>query len=383
MKSRKTVLVHLDSARGYSRDILRGIYAYNNESSNWNIVYEPAYFLRDNSKEDKLSIINHVQPDGCIIEFAENIQESIALGIPVVQVASVLPYPGIPVVLGNYDQEAQMAALYFKRKGFKNMAFFGISELSWSETRHASFRQYVEDDGCSFFSYLLEAGNNDILNSNFEALIQWLTNLPKPIGVLCCNDDFGQILINTCIMAGVKVPHEVSVLGIDNDDLICNITNPNLSSIARNHNKIAFDICHQLDEMMNGDKRYPEIIPAEPIEVCERASTDSLGYSDTVVSIATTFIRNNLSRSITVTEVAAQAKVSAKALNNRFKSVTGSSVHQEIQFQKLNGFKKLMGSNLSIKEIAYKLGFEDSSHVSRWFSNLEGISPVEWKKRYL
>jgi LacI family transcriptional regulator len=75
---------------------------------------------------------------------------------------------------------------------------------------------------------------------------------PKPTGVLCCNDDFGQILINACSMAQVKVPHEIAVLGIDNDELICNITYPNLSSIARNHQSTAFNICSTLSNMLQG-----------------------------------------------------------------------------------------------------------------------------------
>lgn len=383
MKPKKTVLVHLDSARGYSRDILRGIYAYNNEFSHWNIVYEPAYFLKNSEDRGNVNVIQHICPDACIIEYSENLHDLINQGIPVVQVAAVHSHPDVPVVLGNYEQEGRMAATYFRRKGFKNVGFFGIRNLSWSEARLSSFSKNATDLDCSFFSYLLEGIDKDILSSNFIGLDEWLKNLPKPVGILCCNDNFGQILISSCVKAGLNVPHEVAVLGIDNDDLICNITYPNLSSIARNRNKIAFDICALLDNMMQGAKPSTQIIPAEPIEIIERASTDSLGYSDQIVAEANRFISGNLNRSITVNDVALHCRVTVKVLNSKFRSITGSSVHQEIQFRKLHRFKKLLESSLTVREIAFELGFEDSSHVSRWFSNLEGMNPMQWKKRYL
>lgn len=383
MRQRKKVFVHLDSGRGYSRDILRGIYDYNNQVSHWEIVFEPAYFLTNDSKRNNLSIIKTIKPDACILEFSDNIPELIEMGIPVVQVTSVNHVSGVPYVSGNYESDGKMAAGYFKRKGFRHLAFFGLKKLSWSETRLKSFKKYIESPNNTLYTYLLEGNEVDVLSNNFESLSKWLNELPKPIGILCCNDNFGQILINSCSLAGIRVPHEVAVLGIDNDELLCNITYPNLSSIMRNHHKIAFDICHLIEEMMAGADCSERIIPAEALDVFERSSSDTIASFDPDVSKAIGFISENLSSPLTVAEVASYCRVPARLLNNKFRTLTGNTVHQEIQMRKLNQFKRLLESKKTIKEIAFELGFEDASHVSRWFANLEGIPPMLWKKKFL
>jgi len=377
---RKKVLVHLDSGRGYSRDLLKGIYAFNNAVSHWEIVYEPAYFLKTAARRNDLSIIQALKPDGCILEFAENVPELEKMNIPIVQVTSVDYHKDIPRVIGNYESDAKMAASYFSRKGFKNMAFFGIDGLIWSDDRQASFRKCAAKLGAGFYSFLLKGDEADVLSYNFDKLIIWLKQLPKPIAILCCNDDFGQILVNSCSLAKLKVPHEVAVLGIDNDELICNICYPNLSSIARNHEKTASTICSMLSDMMNGIEHKGQVIITEALEIIERSSTDTVATADRDVSEAVAFISRNLHLPIDVNAVAAAGNLSVKALNRKFKLTTHNTIYEEIQLRKLSRFKQLLLANKSVKEIAFELAFQDVSHVSRWFTNLEGSTPTAWKK---
>lgn len=381
MSLRKKVLVHLDSGRGYSRDILKGIYAFNNAVSHWEIVYEPAYFLKNAPKRNNLDIIQALKPDGCILEFAENIPELEKMNIPIVQVTSAGLYKNIPRVVGDYESDAKMAANYFSRKGFKNIAFFGIDGLIWSKDRQAGLERCATDLGVGFYSFLLKGDEADVLSHNFDELILWLKQLPKPIGILCCNDDFGQILVNCCSLAGLKVPHEIAVLGIDNDELICNICYPNLSSIARNHQNTANSICDMLHEMMNGIEHKGDVIVTEALEVVERNSTDTIATADKDVSEAIAYISRNLHKAIDVNAVAENSRLSVKVLNRKFKSATLNTIYEEIQHRKLSRFKELLIANKSVKEIAFELAFQDSSHVSRWFANLEGVTPTEWKKR--
>lgn len=381
MAIRKKVFVHLESGRGYSRDILRGIYAHN-RSNHWDIIFEPAYFLKNNHARSDVSIIKALQPDGCILEFSENISALTSMGIPVIQVTSVNHSPDIPYVKGNYESDSRIAAGYFQKKGFQNLAFFGIEGLEWSEARHTSFKFHAEEMGINFYAYFLKGNEADVLMHNFTALNNWLKELPKPIGILCCNDDFGQILINSCSMAAIKVPQEIAILGIDNDELICTITTPNLSSISRNHSKTASSLCNLLDEMMNGSQMLQPFISTEAVEVIERTSTDTISTGNADVAEAIAFIANHIHLPITVNDVVAAGNFSLRVLNSRFKKLTGNTIYQEIQSRKLSAFKQRLKENLSIKEIAFELGFQDTSHVSRWFSHLEGSSPLEWKKKY-
>nr|WP_305121168.1 substrate-binding domain-containing protein [Pedobacter xinjiangensis] len=275
-----------------------------------------------------------------------------------------------------------MAAEYFLGKGFKNLAFFGIHGLDWSEERRKSFKRSVQESKADFYEYLLSGDEADVLSHNFDELENWLKGLPKPTGLLCCNDDFGQILINSCSNGGIKVPHEIAVLGVDNDELLCNITYPNLSSIARNHFKTANTICITLNRMMDGIRDQEAIIYTEALEVIERTSTDTEAARDAGVSKAAGFISKNLHHPLKASDVAEYTGLSIKALNRKFKALNGNTVSEEIQLRKLAKFKKLLTANFSVKQIALELGFTDISHVSRWFVNQEGITPTEWKRKF-
>lgn len=375
------VFIHLESNRGYSRDLLRGIYDYNNQISHWDIIFEPAYFLKNNRTNNRINLIQSVKPDACILENSEDIAQMAQLGIPMIQVTSVNHVEGIPYVKGNYLSDAKLAIQYFIRKGFRSLAFLGIENLEWSLQRMSFFQEMAISSNTQFSSFLLKGNEEDVLSYNFENLVTWIKSLPKPTGVLCCNDDFGQILINACSMAQVKVPHEIAVLGIDNDELICNITYPNLSSIARNHQSTAFNICSTLSDMLQGKVPNQQIILTEALEVIERTSTDTVAITDKEVNKSIQFISANIHKNLEVQDIVQASNSSLKVLNQKFQKAIGHSIFQEIQVRKLSRFKQLLSTNRSIKEIAFELGFNDHSHISRWFSKLEGITPNEWRKK--
>lgn len=381
-QKKKKVFIHLDSGRGFSRELLRGIYEYNNRLTNWGIIFQSAYYLKpDDFSRVNLAMIRAHQPDGCILAYCRNINELKKMNIPVVQTTSINKTENIPYVMGNYDADGKMAVEYFQNLGFKNMGFFGVNKLSWSKGRCDSVKKYCGVNNMSLFIFNHETNLENInYKGHFNKLLKWLKSLPKPIGILACNDDFGQILINACSMAGIKVPYEVAVLGVDNDELICNITFPNMSSISRNLIQTASDICSSLAEMMDGKIITPKIINTEPIGVVVRQSTDTIASDDQEVIKAIMFIRRNTHLPITVEQVVKETTIGKRRLYTRFKDVTGHSIHHEIQYTKLQRFKKLLkDSNQSIAEISYQMGFEDVTHVSRWFHSLEGISPTKWK----
>jgi len=218
-------------------------------------------------------------------------------------------------------------------------------------------------------------------NTFHRSIHQWLISIPKPIGLLACNDDLGQILINACSAAKIKVPYEVAVLGVDNDELLCNITVPNLSSIKRDLSQASAALCNILEQMMDGEAITMHSVQTNAVEVVVRQSTDTIASDDTEVVKAIAYIRENVNRPISVDEVADHTTLSRRRLNDRFKVVTGTSVHEEIQLRRLQKFKQLLKDRkLSIKEIAYMLGFPDSAHVSRWFTAQTGLAPKQWRE---
>lgn len=378
----KKVFVQLESGRGYGRDLLKGIYDYSHQYSGWEIIFEPAYYLKANTTSKTIDMIELMKPDGCILEHISDIDELQKLKIPFIQANWFGQKGGFPYLKGNYKADGQLAANYFQSLGYTNMGFFGVANLAWSDGRFKSFKKQALKKGGNVFTYINPKKRKKGFNYDLSKIVKWLKNLPKPIGILCCNDDLGQILINACSLGGLKVPHEIAVLGIDNDELLCTITFPNLSSIARNHTKAAFNACEVLNMMMNGQKIKDLVIPTQPLNVIARASTDSFACNDTEVVKALQYIKSNIYDPIQVTDVVAETYLSRRSLYSRFKIVTGNTINQEIQFQKMTKFKELLSNqNLSIKEIAFKLGFNDVSHVSRWFTSKEGTSPKKWREQ--
>ncbi|MEX1240763.1 MAG: DNA-binding transcriptional regulator [Cyclobacteriaceae bacterium] len=383
MRLKKKVFVHLESSRGYGRELLKGIYEYNNRVNNWEIIFEPAYYLQSGIIKNNIRIIKAMKPNGCIIENQENIGELVKMGIPVVQTTSINRSCSVPCIKGNYEEDGKMAFMHFMNLGFRNLGFFGVDFINFSKFRYESFKHQADQHHVPVFAHRLAANNKHYrYQNNFKRTIDWLRSLPKPIGILACNDDFGQTLINACSLAGVKVPYEVAVLGVDNDELLCNLTVPNLSSIARNLTQASSEICKLLDQMMNGINVTRDFIQTNPTEIIVRQSTDTIACDDLEVVKAIIFIRENTHRQVTVDDVVKATTISRRSLYGRFEAVTGHSINSEIQQRKLHKFKKLLKEKkLSIKEIAYEVGFDDVAHVSRWFSSLESLSPTEWKLR--
>ena len=375
----KKVFVQLESGRGYGRDILKGIYDYNNQFEEWEIIFEPSYYLKTTKNSDFINLISEIKPDGCIIENYENAKKVIDLNIPLIQTSSLNYLSNIPCLKGNYEADGKMALEYFLSKGFKNLAFFGIRKVIWSDGRFESFKKHAHSKNIEIHNYIPKIKKT--ISHDLKDIISWLKSLPKPIGIFCCNDDLGIVLINACSMAKLKTPYEIAVLGVDNDELLCSVVHPKLSSIARNHTVSAFNACEILNKMMQGLFPKNHIISTEPISVIERSSTDTIASNDIEVTKALHFIRNNTHVNITVNDVVKATNISRRSLYNRFKKTTNRTILEDIQFQKIKKFKALLtNQKLSVKEIAFQLGFEDVSHVSRWFSAIEGKTPLKWRK---
>lgn len=383
MKVKKRVFIQLDSGRGYSRQLLKGIYDYNNHISHWGIILQSAYYQKpEDFSKVNIDIIKAHRPDGLILSYCSDLEKLLKLNIPIVQTTSLNKNRKIPFVLGNYDADSKLAIDYFLSIGFSNIGFFGVNNLSWAKGRYGCLKKYTELNKMNFFVYNHKTNLENInYSKNLNMLVKWLLQLPKPIGFLACNDDFGQVLINACLLAKLRVPQDVAVLGVDNDELICNITYPNMSSISRNLKETAFSLCELLDRMMDGEKLVNVRVYTQPVEVVVRQSTDTIASQDGEVIKAITFIRENVHSKITVDDVVQSTFLSKRRLYARFKAVTGHSINREIQLGKLSRFKQLLrDTQKSVGEIGYEVGLGDVTHVSRWFANIEGKSPSVWRE---
>jgi LacI family transcriptional regulator len=202
---------------------------------------------------------------------------------------------------------------------------------------------------------------------------------------MACDDNMGMKLLEACKAADIDIPEEVAILGVNNDRRNCELATPALSSIAMNAKKAGYDAAELLDDMIksNTRKKSKKVI-AEPVRIVARQSTNIFAVPDEFVVKALGFIVKNVNRQIQVTDAAEYVSISRRELERRFKRYLNRSIHQQIKYEKVKLIKKmLLESSDTISEIADKLGFSGAAHIGRYFKDVEGISPIEYRRKNL
>ncbi len=292
--------------------------------------------------------------------------------------------PGKPNVVGNWEKNGRMAAEHLLSCGLKNFGFCGFSEFCWSRSREEGFLKAVKEAGHSAESIHLKPKlKTSSEDREYKNITDWLKSLPKPAGIMACNDDLGKEILEICKMADLKVPDEIAVIGSDNDQLICNLCHPTLTSIDNSSEKAGYDAARIMDNIMNGREKMGEKnIVVEPLRIVTRQSTNTLAIGEPNIINAINFIRQNAFRPITVQEVADATYVSKRVLQRKFKKYLDRSIHYEILKTRYELVEKaLLETNMSISQIAKKLKFSGDQNLARFFKKMRGITPREFRNK--
>lgn len=315
-------------------------------------------------------------------QLADRLQE---LAIPVVNVSNMfadLPFPRIGV-----DDVAvgTAAAQHFLDRGYEHFAFCGINDCAFSRLRGESFCASLATRGYQAYNYaypqeaVIETAGA-LWGTEADQLRQWLLSLPRPTGIFTAVDHLGFALGEVCTQSGLHVPEEFALLGVDNDEVACELAYPRLSSIGTPSKRIGYEAAKLLDALMH---QHP--IPAQPIlfppaGVTVRHSTDVMAIDDPYIAGAMRYIREHANENIAVTDVAMAAGASRRSLERRFRDRLGRTVLDEIRRARVDKAKKLLSEyGLTITEIAAQSGFCSSSRLSTVFRELTGKTPTEYR----
>jgi LacI family transcriptional regulator len=287
-------------------------------------------------------------------------------------------------ITANSEAIGKMAAEYFLDRGFKQFAFCSYSDMIWSRERLASFRKRISEEG-----YKVSVFERPYFKSyvpwerDQKKMADWINLQLKPLAVLACNDDRGRHVLEACKLEGVKVPEEVAVMGIDNDEIICGLTSPPLSSISLDIEKIGYDAAELLDDIISKKSVKIKHLIITPTHVVVRQSTDIVAIKDLEIASALNFISNNTNRPLQVSEVAAFVNMSQRTLERKFKKSFPLSINDEIERMRMNVIKKhLLQTNISVTQIAIKLGFPGVEQMARFFRKNEKTSPREYRQKH-
>jgi LacI family transcriptional regulator len=327
-------------------------------------------------------IIGRIQTAELLDDILEARLPAVVLDPSSEQVQPGKPLAGIPQILPDSRAVGRLAAEHFLERGFRNFAFCGYAGRLWSDLRAQGFRDRL-DEAC-FPCHLYDAPRKPSLQTwNRERLLvcDWIRGLQKPLGIMACNDIRGCQILDACLMGGFKVPEEVAVLGVDNDSLLCNLSDPPLSSIGFNCEKAGYHAAELLEGQMAGETVDSESILVKSNQVHVRRSTDVIAIADPHVAESMRFIRENVRRSIGVEDVLERVKISRRALEIRFQQSLGSGIREEIQRVRINLAKQfLIETDLSFGRIAEIVGFNDLTYLSRVFHKVTGTTMLKFRR---
>jgi len=309
------------------------------------------------------------------------------LKIPVVDMGLYRPEIPLPRVAGDHSSIGRLAAEHFAERGFRHTAWFSTDLTPIQTLRFNGFAQGCRD-------LRLETPLNWIWSEacgnapdSWPRMRRWIERLlrkaPKPLAVFAHNDYDASNVEDVCRVAGIAVPEEVAILGVDDNELICLNQPVPLSSIAHDLARVGHDAAALIDRLIDGAPPpvAPVLIP--PAGVVLRQSTDLSAVSIPAVRTAMRFIKENLANSFGIEEVAAVAGVSRSTLDRLFIQHLNRSVHEEVQRARLSSVKRhLLHTGLSVSEIARRTGFCHAQYLNNLFRRHESLTPRTYRKRY-
>ena len=213
------------------------------------------------------------------------------------------------------------------------------------------------------------------------ALVRWLQQLPTPVAVMACNSIRGQEVLSACRRLGRAVPEQVAVMGVDSDEIICELSDPPLSSVVLNAVRTGYEAAAWLDRLMAGEAAPDSPVLIAPTGVAPRRSTDIVAVDDPHVAAALRYIRDHACEDIALQDVLQSVHLSRASLHRHFNAALGRSPKAEILRVRLERAKQLLAeTELPLYEIASRTGFRNPEHFSYLFKSKSGQTPGQFRR---
>lgn len=370
--------------------MLRGVIRYCRFHNPWILYREPPFYRKppfhSQSKEARtLTRLRERGFDG-IITWAANraqLETFIPPGFPSIILPIEELIPGHCCIVEEPQTVGRTGAEHFLERGFSRFAFCGYDHMFWSRVRQEGFVRRIRQAGYAVHLYDPPRPRASLTWEAEQALmVDWLKSLPKPIGLMVCNDDRAQQVVEANKAVNARVPDELAILGVDDDEMICDLANPPLSSIVLNLEDVGYEAAAQLDRQMAGKRVLKKEIHLRPMHIHTRQSTDVLAVEDPVVAKALRFIRTHAGRVLSVEDVVEASSTSRRLLERHFRDVVGASVYREIQRAHIErACQMLVGTNWPMADIAERCGFSSAVHFAVAFKRQMRLTPQQHRRR--
>ena len=378
-QARPKVLVILPVSEKALRDKMRGILRYADRNGPWEVQFVNEHRLASNFRT-----LAHWRPNGVILSLNEMPPASVlSLGKPMVVIDDPIPLLSCYATVCN-DPEAITRAVSerFLKRGFRHFACVGVANpLPWSTDRLDCFAAAVAQAGFGCEVYQTPPGTGADWGLEEPALIRWLKALPKPCGVMAVADQRAKQVLDACRAAGIKVPEQLAVIGVDNEEDICENTVPTLSSVLPDFEGGGYLAAEMLGRLMRGEpctRRATYGVKG----IVERMSSQDLRGSGRLVALAGEEIRLHAAEGLRAETLARTLNVSPRVLELRFAEVLGRTAREEILRAKLRRACDLLReSRTPLGDIAGLAGFGNDAHLKALFKKRLGLTMGDYRRR--
>lgn len=378
---RPHVALLVETSHASGRDILRGIARYLREHEPWALFIEP-----HGSKDSPPRWLRQWRGDGIIARIQDRAYASAirAIGIPTVDVLGLVPAKQMPLVHVDDAAVALAAAQHLGERGFRHFAYVGIGGLNYSAKRREAFVRAVRERGgdSQYYELPRHCEGEDSWENMEDDLADWVRRLPKPCGVMLCSDQLGPKVLEACRRAKISVPAELAVIGVDNDEPLCEVCNPPLSSVRPNHEAVGYEAARLLDQLMRRKRPPAQPVWIQPLGIQARLSTQVLALDDRQLAKAIQFIHEQACAGLTTNEVARHAGLSLSVLQRRFRTALKRTIHDEIMSARLRHACALLAeTELPLIEVSEKAGFKHQEYMGVVFKRHFHLTPAQYRRR--
>lgn len=372
------VALLIETSNAYARGLLRGVVSYVREHRSWSL-----YLSEHNRGDQPPKWLAHWDGHGIIARIENNAIASALrdVQLPIVDVSAARLLPSLPWFETDDGAIAHIAAEHLMERGFKRFGYAGDARFKWSNWRCEHFQNSVRAAGHECYIYNSDIDSDADSEAHVDDLARWLQELPKPVGIMACYDFRGRQVLDACRRVDVAVPDEVAVIGVDNDELLCDLSQPPLSSVIPNVQRTGYEAAALLDQMISGRlsaRSETHLIP--PVGIATRQSSDVLVLEDRNVARAVQYIREHACEGIKVKDVLRAVPQSRTLLESRFKRLLGRTPHEEILRVRLARVKQLLvDTDLPLEEIADRTAFAHVEYLSVAFRREIGLPPSQFR----
>ena len=379
------VALIVETSTAYGRAILSGISQYVREYGPWTV------YIEQRSLQDPAPPwLERWNGDGIIARAStpQSARKLAKTGVPTVDLNDQVRGLGLPQIHSDHAAIARLAADHLIDRGFRHFAYFGFPIFEWSVRRQEAFTNHVLAAGHQFHEGLPGrrvhwSHQQASWEDEIEGVAQWVKRLPKPLGIMAGNDIRGIQMLDACRRAGVAVPEEVAVVGVDNEELVCLLAYPPLSSVVPDAYRVGYESAALLDRMMKGHPVTEMLRSIPPVSVATRQSSDVTAIANPCLASAMQFIRESACQGIGVDDVLAHLSVSRSVLQRLFRKELGQTILDAITATRMHRVKQLLAeTDLSLNDIADRAGFSYVEYLSTSFRHHTGQSPSSYRRKF-